>query len=320
MEKFNHIPVLAKESLHLLKLSPGDLVVDCTCGGGGHSKLFLNEIKESGKLIALDQDIKAINHLKSFFSKELESTQVELYHQPFNKLKELTSIQKNRGKIAVIFADIGMSSPQIDSVTRGFSFRYDAPLDMRMDRVNNPQTAAKLLNTASQEELCEIFFKLGEEPKARQIAKLICLERKKKKIQTTKELVAIIEKALPYAKKSKKHPATKVFQALRIYVNKELEQLETLLSDSLKLLKPGGRLAIITFHSLEDKIVKNFFRLNSGKASSDDWSKKLPWKIQTEVDTIKGSIIKPFPCLPSEDEIQKNSRARSAKLRVFQKL
>lgn len=320
-KEFKHLSVLAKELASSLKLEPGGLVIDCTTGGGGHASEMLERVLPEGKLLAFDQDQEAISHLKEKFAKEIKSGHVILENSSFSEISSFANHHDFTGKVSAIIADLGVSSHQIDTGERGFSFQQEGPLDMRMNQEDNPLTAKEVVNTYSAEDLADILYHYGEERESRRIARAILRAREKKEIETTTELVEVVRKALPY-KHSKKNPATKTFQALRIYVNKELEELKDLLKTSLEILKPGGRLAIITFHSLEDKIVKDTFQELAGKKILKDLPREIPLTQGdiTRYNLIKGTIIKPFPVKPSSDEVSLNPRARSAKLRVFEKI
>ena len=319
-ERFHHISVLSRELIDSLKLQAGDFVIDCTTGGGGHSEKILEKILPGGKLLAFDQDQDAIKHLEKKFSKEIEEGSVLLEKTSFSSLETLAEKHGFTGKTASIIADIGVSSHQIDTGERGFSFQQEGPLDMRMNQ-EETLTAKEVVNTFSQEEIANILWTYGEERSSRRIASRILKKREEKEITTTKELADIVAKALPY-KKSKKNPATKTFQALRIFVNQELEQLKSLLNSSFPALKKGGRLGIITFHSLEDKLVKEKFIDLAGRNKLKDLPREIPLT-QEEINRyniVEGIIIKPFPVKPSDEEMQENPRARSAKLRVIEKV
>lgn len=316
---FNHVTVLLHETVDQLNVRPAGTYVDCTAGGGGHCKVILNSLSDSGRLIAFDRDPNAIKHLENIFADEVRQNKLVIVNKPFSELRPSL---ENLGifKVDGICADIGVSSPQIDQANRGFSFMKDGPLDMRMDQTSDQPSAEYIVNNASKHELIEIFKNLGEEPKARFIVDAICTVREQKKIETTLELAEIVKSSVFYQKKSKKHPATKVFQALRIKVNDELGQLEALLKDAVDLLSPTGRLAIITFHSLEDRLVKHTMQEYAGKVRQ----KYVPKQIQQltpETDDHKTvKVIKPFPIIPSKIESDNNPRARSAKLRVCEKI
>ena len=319
--EFYHKTVLLDQLVDgLTEDHEGGLFIDCTTGGGGHSEKLLQQIRHKGRIIAIDQDMDAIKHLRIKFKEEIEEGSVELVHSRFSDIKSMALNRNLNGKIQGIFADIGISSHQVDNADRGFSFLQDGPLDMRMDR-SKETTAADIINSYSLEELARIFREYGDEPKAYFVAKTIVHRRSSKPFLTTHDLANTIESKLKYKSKSKKHPATRVFQALRIEVNNELGELEILLSDGFEALSKRGRMAIITFHSLEDRIVKNFIK-NKSIHSNINVLSKLPIT-NTDLESISplsGRIIKPFPIKPSDEEIRINPRSRSAKLRIIEKL
>ncbi len=304
-----HKSVLLDETIELLNLKAGMVVVDATLGGGGHSREILKKIGKSGQLIGFDADMVAIKE----FEKEIKKynwRNIVLVNANFRNLtKELVKLEI--GKVDVILADIGYSSDQLGDVRRGISFQVESPLDMRFDK-NQELTAEKVINEYGQEELENILRKFGEEKFAKNISKGILKYRKEKKIKTTKELVEIIENSIP--KKyhyGKIHLATKTFQAIRIEVNKELESLQNFLPQALNSLKPRGRLAVISFHSLEDRIVKEIFREN---ARGCICPRDFPVCLCGEVEKVK--IITKKPLMAGEGELEINPRSRSAKLRV----
>ena len=313
---FDHTSVLANEIIAGLALTKGDCVFDCTAGGGGHSRLIWEAIGPSGQLVCLDRDPQAIDHLKTLFEDVTKERKVIIIKSTFSNIKQIAKMLNLTGKVAAILADIGVSSPQLDQADRGFSFSKAGPLDMRMDPTQG-ESARDIVNLKSDRELQLIFQEFGEEKYARRIAQKIVQERSKAPIETTHDLARIVTESVP-PHKHQKHPATRVFQALRIYVNAELDELKSFLTQSFDILKPNGRLAVITFHSLEDRIVKKFFKEKEGGNLKDPMLKYLP--IKQEDIVPEGQIIKPFPLVPSDDEIIKNIRARSAKLRVIEKI
>ncbi|MBF0440453.1 MAG: 16S rRNA (cytosine(1402)-N(4))-methyltransferase RsmH [Oligoflexales bacterium] len=319
MNVFVHTSVMQKELVDALDLKPGGLAIDCTSGAGGHTKLLLDKVKENGRIFALDRDPAAISFLTSSLKEKYSN--LEIIMAPFSKIKAIAEEFGITKCIDGICADIGVSSPQLDNPERGFSFEKDGPLDMRMDPQNNEMTAYKVINEYSEDELTRIFKEFGEEPKSRFAARKIVAERKKSPINSTFRLSEIIKESIYYKTGSKKHPATKIFQAIRIYVNQELNELEKLIKDGFEILSPGGRLAIISFHSLEDRIIKNTFNKLGGKNSSLQLLRHVPLTHEEEMkhNQVQGKIIKPFPMLPSEDEIKANPRSRSAKLRIIEK-
>ncbi|MFV0249581.1 MAG: 16S rRNA (cytosine(1402)-N(4))-methyltransferase RsmH [Bacilli bacterium] len=303
-----HISVLKEESIKYLNINNKSIIVDCTLGYAGHSSEIL-KIIPNGYLYSFDQDIEAIEFSQNKLSKI--SNNFEIIKSNFVNIKEQLNI-RNVSKVNGILFDLGVSSPQLDEDYRGFSFHKDAPLDMRMDS-ESELTAYKVVNEYDYNQLVKIFREFGEEKYSTSIAKKIVNSRQTKKIETTLELVEIIKSSVPEKYKREKHPARKIFQAIRIEVNKELEVFEKALLDSLELLDKGGRICVITFHSLEDKICKNIFKQVS---DIDNNLKKLP---------IIPEHLKPIYKIvaninPSTEEIDSNNRSRSAKLRVIEKL
>ncbi|MBZ4654717.1 MAG: S-adenosyl-methyltransferase MraW [Peptococcaceae bacterium] len=310
---FQHTPVLLQEVLDYLAPLPGKIIVDCTLGGGGHSSEILRRILPGGKLIALDQDLDAIkaarNKLEPFGKDSFIIVHSNFVHLP--KVLQQLSVEKVDG----ILYDLGVSSYQLDQGERGFSYQHDAPLDMRMDRTK-PGSAYDLVNKASLEELSEIIKEYGEERWAKRIAQFIVKEREIKPLETTGELVEVIKKAIPSgARREGPHPAKRTFQALRIAVNRELDILPGAFTGGIERLKPGGRMAVITFHSLEDRIAKDTFK---ELARGCTCPKELPVCVCNNKPKVK--ILTGKPVLPGEREVRDNPRARSAKLRVVEKL
>ncbi len=317
---FGHVTVLLHEAAESLNLPSGAVAVDCTLGGGGHTRLLLEAVGKNGKVLAFDRDIMAIEHAQKAFAGQIFSGQLLLVHKPFSEMPDHVHKAGLAGSVAGILADLGVSSPQIDLGERGFSFLKDGPLDMRMD-TTRPGTAAELVNTAEETELAIIFRDFGEEPMGRHFAKMICRQRLIAPFMTTGELASYVEKHSPYGSKSRKHPATKIFQALRIAVNGELTELDQFLTRAVPLLAPNGRLAIISFHSLEDRAVKRFFAEVSGKLKRQELSRMVAIT-ERELDKMvnaQGRVVLPTPVEPSLQEVEANPRARSAKLRVFEK-
>lgn len=308
MEK--HISVLKNESIEALNLKEDSIVVDCTLGYGGHSSCILKRISR-GHLFAFDQDSEAIRHstdrLKSI------GTNFTIIKSNFKNLKEELN-KKDVYEVDSILFDLGVSSPQLDDSSRGFSYHKDAPLDMRMDK-DNPISAKEIVNNYSKEELTNIFSKYGEAKFARNIAKKIVEYREEKEIESTLELVDIIKTAVPMKFRVDKHPAKQIFQAIRIEVNKELDVIPIALEQALDLIKVGGRIAVITFHSLEDRIVKKLFK---EKVMVDKKVQGLPNIPEEYLPSFKLVVNKAIK--PSEDEIKNNPRSRSAKLRVIEKI
>lgn len=310
--EFKHVPILLDECIENLNIRPGRIYVDCTVGGAGHSREIVKKI-EDGKLICFDQDETALNVAK----KRLEdySDRVVFIKDNFKNIKkDLQNIGIE--KVDGILMDIGVSSYQIDEDKRGFSYMHDAQLDMRMDQ-SNPISAKDIVNTYSKEDLENIIFKYSDEKWAKRIAEFICKEREIKPIETTFELVDVIEKAIPKKVRmnQKGHSSKKTFQAIRIEVNKELDVLEKAVGDCIDLLNLGGRICIITFHSLEDKICKEIFK---DRQRGCICPPEIPVCVCNHKPEIK--ILTRKPIEPSKEELKQNSRARSAKLRVAEKI
>ena len=308
MFKALHIPVLAKESTKVMMTASKGLYLDATAGFGGHTQLILESLDNQGHLIAADRDQDSIAYLKSQFS----HPQLTILKSNFKSLRTEISQPDRFFAFDGIIADLGVSSHQLDSKERGFSFKKDAELDMRMDQ-STGISAKDWINTAAEDEISGVIWKYGEESYSRRIAKAIIEQRSIKPLSSTLELADLIYQLKKHSiKKEKKHPATKTFQAIRIHINDELEELRSLLDFGLERLKPGGRIVIISFHSLEDRIVKRFFRDNS---RIDPNLSKLP-NIE---DTSKLKVILK-KIKPSDEEIKINPRARSAILRAAEKI
>ncbi|MGG0356588.1 16S rRNA (cytosine(1402)-N(4))-methyltransferase [Bacillus anthracis] len=308
---FNHVTVLLKETVDGLDIKPGGTYVDCTLGGGGHSSYLLSQLTEGGRLIAFDQDEIAIQNAKEKFSSYGEQfiTVKSNFRYLSEKLQELGITE-----VDGILFDLGVSSPQLDTPERGFSYHHDAPLDMRMDQ-DAPLTAYDVVNSWSYEQLVRIFFQYGEEKFSKQIARKIEAYRENKAIETTGELVELIKEGIPApARRTGGHPAKRVFQAIRIAVNDELKVFEEALESAIEMVKPGGRVSVITFHSLEDRICKTTFKRNST-------TPQLPPGLPIIPDEFKPKLklITRKPILPSHIELEENNRARSAKLRIAEK-
>ncbi len=307
--EFKHITVLREQTVEALNIKPDGVYLDCTAGGGGHSALALESI-EDGKMICIDQDPSAIETLTNRFDGD---GRVTIVHDNFVNINEImTSLGYEENGADGIMADLGVSSHQLDTGDRGFSFHKDAPLDMRMSQQG--VSAADLVNSLSQQELQRILFTYGDEKFAPQISRNIVKAREQKPIETTFELADIIRDSVPAKFRRDGHPARKSFQALRIQVNGEIDKLETALDYMFERLNVGGRLAIITFHSLEDRVVKNKFKkFCEGCICPPEFPVCVCGRVP------KGKI--PFkPVTPSKNEIEENSRARSAKLRVIEKI
>lgn len=304
-----HIPVLLSETIDAIFTNPDGVYVDCTLGGGGHTQALMQRLSPSGRIIALDRDNKVLQATVE----KLSSPQIYACQSDFSALD---SVLRSLDITAVdgVMMDLGVSSFQLDDGDRGFSFHQEAPLDMRMSQ-EDPVTAADLLRTASEKELGDWLFIYGEERYARLIARSIVEERSRRSIDTTTKLAELIQDAVPAAYRRKKHPARKTFQALRIVVNQELEALKQVLPQALQHLKPGGRLCVITFHSLEDRITKQFMR---DKAQNCTCPPELPVCVCNHRAELK--LINRRGWIPSAAEIANNSRARSARLRVAEKI
>ncbi|HAB67253.1 MAG TPA: 16S rRNA (cytosine(1402)-N(4))-methyltransferase [Firmicutes bacterium] len=305
-----HYSVLLKESIDGLNIKEDGIYVDATLGYGGHSSEILKRIP-LGHLYSFDQDEEAILYAKERLSNVANN--FDIIYSNFVNLKEKLN-ELGVHKVDGILFDLGLSSPQIDTISRGFTFQNDAPLDMRMD-LNSKLTANEIINTYSLEELSNIFYTYGEEKMSKVIARRIVDERQKKKIETTKELVNLIAGAVGAKYFNKNHPERQIFQAIRIEVNGELSVLSKVLPDAIDLLNKNGRISVITFHSLEDRIVKQIFKKES---EIDEIVKGLPVIPDEYLPHIK--LINKKPILPSEDEINENSRSKSAKLRVIERI
>ena len=306
--EFKHIPVLLNECIEGLNIKPDGIYVDGTLGGAGHSKEILKHLSKEGKLIGIDRDLTALKAAKENLKDFSNVIYVHNNHDNIKEVLESLKIEKVDG----ILLDLGISSYQIDEETRGFSYTKDSKLDMRMDETQE-FSAYDVVNFYPEEKLANIIYEYGEEKFSRKIAQKICEYRKNKKIETTNELVDIIKQVVPF-NKANGHPAKRTFQAIRIEVNNELKPLYNTVIDSINSLKEGGRLCIITFHSLEDRIVKNAYNDCVGKCTCPPG---IPYCICGSKKL--GNIITKKPILPSEEEIKNNSRSASAKLRIFEK-
>ncbi|MEI4803044.1 16S rRNA (cytosine(1402)-N(4))-methyltransferase RsmH [Bacillus sp. NPDC077411] len=309
---FKHVTVLLKETVDGLEIKPNGTYVDCTLGGGGHSAYLLSQLSEEGRLIAFDQDEVAIQNAKEKFSSY--NGQFITVKSNFRYLKERL-YELGITEVDGILFDLGVSSPQLDTPERGFSYHHDAPLDMRMDQ-NAPLTAYDVVNSWSYEQLVRIFFQYGEEKFSKQIARKIEAYREKQPIETTGELVELIKEGIPApARRTGGHPAKRVFQAIRIAVNDELKVFEEALEAAIDMTKTGGRISVITFHSLEDRICKTTFKRYST-------TPQLPPGLPIIPDEYKPKLklITRKPILPSDVELEENNRARSSKLRIAEKL
>lgn len=298
-----HIPVLLHESIDGMNLHPDSICVDVTFGGGGHSREILSRLRDKGHLYAFDQDEDAINNIEA-------SSKFTFIRSNFRYLKNFIKYHNIDG-VDAILADLGVSSHHFDAEDRGFSFRFeDSDLDMRMNRKGG-KTAAQILNTYTEEKLADVFYLYGELKQSRRIASVIVKTRKEKPYKKTSDLLATLNSFVGRGEKEKKILA-QAFQALRIEVNEEMEVLKEMLEQALDILKPGGRLSVITYHSLEDRIVKNFFKTGNfeGKVEKDFFG-----NFETPFKLINNKVI-----TPSKDEEERNPRSRSAKLRVAEKV
>ena len=304
-----HKPVLLKEVIAGLSIVPNGIYFDCTFGRGGHSAAILEHLNAAGRLIAIDKDLTAVVYAGEKFANE---SRFQIEHGSFKNLKSIAAKLGLLGKVNGIFMDLGVSSPQLDNNERGFSFLQDGPLDMRMDLTQNLD-AKKFVNEADEDEMARVFKEYGEERFAKRIARAIVTARLDSKIDSTLQLAQIVKEANPKWEKHK-HPATRVFQAIRIYVNQELSDLLAALEQTMDVLGSGGRLVVISFHSLEDRIVKKFMQ-------KQEKGEEVPIEIPIKSTDIKqcfrriGKSIKPMLA-----EVQQNIRARSAVLRIGEKV
>lgn len=313
--EFRHVPVMLEEVLDYLDPKPGEVVCDCTLGGAGHTIEMAKRIQPGGLSIGIDQDDFALNAAKERFERELPDAEYSFLKGNFGNLDELLVDAEVAGVDCFLF-DIGVSSPQLDIPERGFSYNTDAPLDMRMDPRNNTLTAAEVINTYNEADLARILSLYGDEKFSRRIAKEVVRVREQSPIETTFQLVDVIKRAIPAAKRrSGGHPARKSFQALRIEVNHELEVLERGLEQAVRWANPGARICVISYHSLEDRIVKHsFYTMSQGCICPPD----LPMCVCGHVPIVE--LVNRKPLFASKDEIERNPRARSAVMRVARKL
>lgn len=307
--EFKHKPVLLEETIQGLKIKENGIYVDGTLGGAGHSKEILKKLSPEGLLIGIDRDTEALKAAGENLKEFQNVKYVHGNHDEIEEIFEQLGIQEVDG----ILLDLGVSSYQLDERERGFSYLGNNELDMRMDKTQT-LTAKEVVNTYSEENLANIIYEYGEERFSRQIAKKICEYRKNKEIETTQELVNIIEKSMPAFAKKEGHPAKRTFQAIRIEVNDEIKPLYNTVKSCIKHLKSGGRLCIITFHSLEDRAVKNAYADSIGKCTCP---KDLPYCVCGA--KLEGKIINKKPIIATEEEQNENSRSKSAKLRIFEK-
>lgn len=303
-----HIPVLKREALDALNIRDGGVYIDATLGRAGHAQAIAERMGKSGRLIGFDRDPHAIELAKQVFS---DDPRVVLLHSEFNRMQQMLKDFTELEKVDGVLMDLGVSSPQLDQAERGFSFMRDGLLDMRMD-TSQGESAAQWLARVDEADLVKVLFELGEEKFARRIARAIVLTRDETKLESTLQLASIIEQAIP-KKEKHKHPATRTFQAIRLHVNQELFQVTDALPQAVQLLNEGGRLAVISFHSLEDRIVKRFIR---DLSTPNLPPKNIPVTEEAYLTPLKaiGKAIK-----PSKEEVAENPRSRSSVLRVAER-
>lgn len=309
MTDSQHITVLLREAVEALVTDTSGFYVDGTFGRGGHSGLILQSLAEKGRLLGIDKDVAAIATANERFSGD---KRFEIAHGSFAELAALVNARGMTGKVAGVLLDLGVSSPQLDESERGFSFMQDGPLDMRMDQTRG-QSAADWVNTASEDDIVRVLKEYGEERFAKRMARAIVSERQKTPFTRTKHLADVVKEANPAWEKGK-HPATRAFQAIRIMVNNELGDLDSVLDQALEVLVPGGRLVVISFHSLEDRVVKRFIRRQE---LGDPVPKGLPVR-EDQLNKRMRSLGKAIKA--SDDEVNANVRSRSAIMRVAEKL
>ena len=308
--EFKHYPVMLQECIEGLKIKKDGIYVDGTLGGAGHSKEIAKRLSTKGKLIGIDRDEEALEAAKENLQEFQNVIYIHDNHDNIQEILENLKVQKVDG----ILLDLGVSSYQLDEKNRGFSYLGENELDMRMDKTQE-LNAKIVINTYPEERLANLIYEYGEERFSRQIAKNICEQRKQKEITTTKELVEIIEKSIPKSKQKEGHPAKRTFQAIRIEVNNEIKPLYQTVKNCIDCLNPEGRLCIITFHSLEDRAVKNAYIEASGKCTCPS---DLPYCVCGAKKL--GKIITKKPIIATEKEREENSRSQSAKLRIFEKI
>ncbi len=307
--EFKHEPVLLEECIKALNINPDGIYIDGTLGGAGHSLEIAKKLSPKGLLIGIDRDTEALRAAKD---KLKNYTNVKYIHDNHDNIKQILEELQING-VDGILLDLGVSSYQLDEKSRGFSYITDAELDMRMDK-EQKLTAREIVNTYSEEKLANIIWEYGEERFSRQIARNICKSREQKKIETTGELVEIIKKSIPLSKQKDGHPAKRTFQAIRIEVNNEIQPLYNTILDCINCLNKNGRLAVLTFHSLEDRAVKKAYNEAEGKCTCPS---DLPYCVCGAIS--QGKIINKKPIEATKEETERNSRAKSAKLRIFEK-
>ena len=311
---YDHRPVLLEEVITGLNIQPSGIYIDCTFGRGGHAGEILQQLGPEGRLLAMDKDLHAVEAARRLFEsdKRFDADRFSIEHGSFATLQDHVTARGWLGKVDGILLDLGVSSPQLDDAGRGFSFRRDGDLDMRMN-TSVGESAADWLKTVSEQDLAAVFKKYGEERYAKRIARAVIKARGEQELTRTTQLAEIIADAHPNWEKGK-DPATRCFQAIRIFLNDELDELQAILPQTLECLKVGGRLAVISFHSLEDRIVKRFIRK---EVRGDEFPPDLPIP-QSQLNPRLRNIGKAFK--PSEEEIESNPRARSSVLRVAEKI
>lgn len=307
--EFKHEPVLLEECIKALNINPDGIYIDGTLGGAGHSLEIAKKLSPKGLLIGIDRDTEALRAAKD---KLKNYTNVKYIHDNHDNIKQILEELQING-VDGILLDLGVSSYQLDEKSRGFSYIADAELDMRMDK-EQKLTAKEIVNTYLEEKLANIIWEYGEERFSRQIARNICKSREQKKIETTGELVEIIKKSIPLSKQKDGHPAKRTFQAIRIEVNNEIQPLYNTILDCINCLNKNGRLAVLTFHSLEDRVVKKAYNEAEGKCTCPS---DLPYCVCGAIS--QGKIINKKPIEATKEETERNSRAKSAKLRIFEK-
>ena len=308
MNEPEHVPVLLEETLQALKVRKDGFYVDATCGRGGHTQAILEKLGPQGRVLALDRDPQAVTAVRARCAGD---ARIEVQQAAFSRLGHLLGERNLNGRVHGVLLDLGVSSPQLDEPARGFSFRHDGPLDMRMDPASGV-SAAQWINAAPEEEISRVLHEYGEERYARRIARVIVRERAQSPLTTTRQLAELIARAVPSRERSK-DPATRSFQAIRIFINRELKEIEQTLPQAVQALASGGRLVVISFHSLEDRIVKRFLR---AEAKGEELPLELPVRaseIQARLKLV-GKAVR-----ASAAEVQRNPRARSAVLRMAER-
>lgn len=309
MENFKHTTVLLDEAVNGLNIRPDGIYIDGTFGRGGHSRLILSQLGEQGRLLAIDRDPQAIAAAAA-----IDDPRFSIIHGPFSALADYARERELDGKIDGILLDLGVSSPQLDDAERGFSFMRDGPLDMRMDPTRG-QSAAQWLMTAEEADIAWVIKTFGEERFGKRIARAVVERNREEPMTRTKELAAVVSAAMPVKDKFK-HPATRTFQAIRIWINSELDEIEKALNGSLEALAVGGRLSIISFHSLEDRIVKRFMR---EKSRGPQVPAGIPMT-EAQLNKLGGRQLKAIgKMMPGEAEVAENPRARSSVLRIAER-